>query len=185
MRTHTRNPRPRKLKAVLGLTAIAALALPVSATGAGSGGVGTEGSDVPTGSEATLDHGKAIPPADAPPQVVAAIEAANKIRKKPYVYGGGHQRWRSDGYDCSGAVSYALGPRGAGLIKRPMDSGEYMSWGRRGKGSWISVFANSGHVYAVIAGLRWDTSMTPGDGPGWSKKMRSARGYKKRHKSPL
>ena len=37
----------------------------------------------------------------------------------------------------------------------------------------------------VVAGLRFDTSMTPGEGPGWSKEMRSSSGYKKRHKGKL
>ena len=159
--------------------AAAALALPVTAAEAGSGGVSTDGSDVPAGSKATLDHGKAIPPADAPPEVVAAIEAANKIRKKPYKYGGGHQKFRDKGYDCSGAVSYVL--HKAGLLDSPLDSSGLAKWGKRGKGDWISVMGNPGHAYAVIAGLRWDTSMTAGNGPGWSSKMRSARGYKKRH----
>jgi hypothetical protein len=190
LRTQTPTPGPRRtLKRIFGLTTVAVLALPVATAGAGSGGVSIDGSSdsetTTPGSKAELVNGRAIPPADAPPEVVAAIEAANKIRKKPYVYGGGHQRWRSKGYDCSGAVSYALGPRGAGLIKEPLDSTDFMKWGRRAKGSWITVYSNPGHAYAVIAGLRWDTSMTPGDGPGWSKKMRSAKGYKKRHKLPF
>jgi hypothetical protein len=166
---------------VLGLAALATVALPAGPAWAGGGGVGVGGSDVVAGSKAKLVRGKAIAPADAPAEVVAAIEAANAIRKKPYRYGGGHQRWRDKGYDCSGAISYALGKKGAGLLDSPLDSSGFMKWGKRGKGSWITVYSNPGHAYAVIAGLRWDTSMTAGDGPGWSKEMRPARGYKKRH----
>jgi hypothetical protein len=62
-----------------------------------------------------------------------------------------------------------------------MPSGSLEKWGEKGKGDWITVYANSGHAYAVIAGLRFDTSMTDGKGPGWSDEMRSGRGYKKRH----
>ncbi len=166
---------------VLGLAALATVALPAAPAGADGGGVGVGGSgtDVVPGSKAKLVRGKAIAPADAPAEVVAAIKAANRIRNKPYRYGGGHQRFRDKGYDCSGAVSFAL--HKAGLLDSPLDSSGLAKWGKRGKGSWITVYGNPGHAYAVIAGLRWDTSSTAGNGPGWSKEMRSARGYKKRH----
>ena len=167
---------------MLGLAAFAALALPGSAAAAGSGGVGTDGSDTPTGSKATLVNGKAVAPADAPPEVVEAIQAANKIvKRKGYCLGGGHARWGSKCYDCSGSVSYALGKKGAGVLDAPMPSGGFMRWEKRGKGAWITTYSNPGHMYAVIAGLRLDTSMTAGAGPGWSTEMRSGRGYRKRH----
>jgi hypothetical protein len=169
------------------LAAVAALAVPASAAAAGgSGGIGAGGSgtdEVVPGSKAELVNGRAIAPADAPAEVVAAIKAGNRIRKKPYKYGGGHQKFRDRGYDCSGAVSFVL--HKAGLLDSPLDSSGLAKWGKRGKGGWITVFGNPGHAYAVIAGLRWDTSMTAGNGPGWSKKMRSARGYKKRHRRGL
>jgi hypothetical protein len=111
--------------------------------------------------------------------VKKAIRAANKIEDKPYVYGGGHGSFEDRGYDCSGAVSYAL--HAAGVLNSPLDSSGFMSWGKQGKGDWITVYAHGGHAYAVIAGLRWDTSMTAGDGPGWSKQMRSASGFRERH----
>ena len=66
-------------------------------------------------------------------EVKDAIAAANKIVGKPYKYGGGHGRWKDSGYDCSGAMSYAL--HGGGLLNRQLTSGDFMSWGRRGKGS--------------------------------------------------
>jgi hypothetical protein len=150
-----------------------------SAFAASSGGTEVPTTPVP-GSKAKLaKDGTAIPPADAPKEVVEAIEAANEIEDKPYVYGGGHGSFNDKGYDCSGAISYAL--HAAGLLKAPLDSTGFMKWGDRGKGSWITVYSNPGHAYAVIAGLRWDTSMTDGDGPGWSDEMRSGKGFKKRH----
>lgn len=118
--------------------------------------------------KAKLVEGKAIPPKDAPKRVKGVIEAANKIRKAPYVWGGGHGSFHSSGYDCSGAVSFAL--KGGNFVKSPMPSGSMMSWGNKGKGNWITVYANSGHAYIIVAGLRFDTSNTgPGDGPRWSK----------------
>jgi cell wall-associated NlpC family hydrolase len=133
------------------------------------------------GSKATMasDGLHAVAPSDAPPEVQAAINAANKIVGKPYKYGGGHGSWTDSGYDCSGTVSYAL--HGAGLLDRPMSSGEFGSWGVSGKGSWMSVYYNSGHAYAVIAGLRLDTSGSGGRGPRWHTDMRSGDGYSVTH----
>jgi cell wall-associated NlpC family hydrolase len=133
------------------------------------------------GAKATMasDGLHAVAPAEAPPEVQQAITAANKIVGKPYKYGGGHGSWTDSGYDCSGTVSYAL--HGAGLLDRPMSSGEFGAWGVRGKGTWISVYYNSGHAYAVIAGLRLDTSGTGGRGPRWHTDMRSGDGYAVTH----
>ncbi|MET0729874.1 MAG: hypothetical protein ABWZ03_01670, partial [Solirubrobacterales bacterium] len=94
-------------------------------------------------------NGLAIAPADAPAQVQNAIAAANRIRKKPYIYGGGHRSFNAKGYDCSGAVSYVL--HAAGLLDSPLPSGSLMKWGVAGRGAWITVYANGGHAYAVIA----------------------------------
>jgi cell wall-associated NlpC family hydrolase len=133
------------------------------------------------GSQATMasDGLHAVAPADAPSEVQAAIAAANKIVGKPYKYGGGHGQWEDSGYDCSGLVSYAL--HGAGLLDQPMSSGEFAGWGVSGKGTWISVYGNSGHAYAVIAGLRLDTSGTGGRGSHWHTDQRSGDGYTVTH----
>lgn len=178
----------QKLSAALGLASAAALiALPSAALGAGSGGIGpggtpagpTPGTTTP-GTKAKIKGGYAIPPANAPRAVVRAIEAANEIVKgKPYCLGGGHARRVDRCYDCSGSVSYAL--TGAGLLDSAMPSGSFMRWEEKGKGRWITTYANGGHIYAVIAGLRLDTSMTAGDGPGWSAQMRNGNGYVARH----
>jgi hypothetical protein len=140
---------------------------------------------VAPGSQATMssDGLHAVAPADAPPEVQQAIAAANKIVGKPYRYGGGHGRWDDSGYDCSGTLSYAL--HGAGLIDRAMASGEYESWGAKGTGQWITIYANSGHVYAIIAGLRLDTSGSGGKGPRWHEDLRSGHGYVVRHPAGL
>lgn len=129
--------------------------------------------------EARLVRGRAIAPRDAPPAVRRVIAFANRIRNRPYKWGGGHRRWWDRGYDCSGAVSYAL--HGGRLIESPLPSGALMRWGKRGYGDWITVFANRGHTYAVIAGLRWDTSGTGGKGPRWHTEMRGRKGFKARH----
>jgi hypothetical protein len=118
--------------------------------------------------------GKAIPPASAPARVKKVIRWANRIRRHPYRWGGGHGSFHDSGYDCSGAVSYAL--RGGRFIASPLASGPLMSWQKPGRGKWITVYSNPGHVYLVVAGLRFDTANTGGNGPRWSKSLRSTPG---------
>jgi cell wall-associated NlpC family hydrolase len=127
--------------------------------------------------------GLAIAPASAPPAVKAMIAAGNRIHDKPYKYGGGHGRWNDTGYDCSGSMSYVL--HAAGLLDRALDSTGFMSWGDAGKGQWVTNYANSGHSYMVIAGLRFDTSGRAGDGSRWDAAMRSSAGYTVRHPEGL
>jgi hypothetical protein len=181
LRTHAKARTHTKLRTTLALAAAALATLPAALAQAGDGGTGTSNSHARPG-KARLVHGKAIPPSDAPRRVVGVIDAANKIAKgRDYCYGGGHSKFRSRCYDCSGAVSYAL--HGGRLLRRPKDSSDLMHWGRGRKGKWITVYANPGHAYLVVAGLRFDTSMTAGKGPGWSKRKRGGSGYRKRHKS--
>lgn len=107
------------------------------------------------------------------------IERANEISDLPYKWGGGRATWPNidpKGYDCSGSVSYALRGLGRNVLPSPLPSGPLMSWGKKGVGKWITIYSNPGHVYMVVAGLRFDTSMTPGNGPGWSTSMRSTSG---------
>ena len=137
----------------------------------------------PTGKATLGSDGLAVAPAGAPPEVAAVIAAANKIVGKPYKYGGGHGDWEDSGYDCSGSESYAL--HGAGLVSRPMNSTEFMSWGEAGEGQWITSYANSGHSYLVVAGLRFDTGWNGGNGPRWSTEMRPGDGYTARHPEGL
>ena len=130
-------------------------------------------SDIPApAGHATLDaNGDAIPPSNAPLAIRGVIEAANQIDDLPYIWGGGHGSFTASGYDCSGAVSFAL--HGGGLLDSPLDSTGFEVWGEPGGGNWITVFANSGHAWAYIAGLRWDTGGPGGgSGPRWSTVMR-------------
>jgi len=174
---HT-NLRFPRLAGIVIATALAVLALAASAQA--GGGLSTTGPATVKGSKAKLVNGRAVAPANAPEKVQKVIAAANKIRNKPYKWGGGHGNWKDSGYDCSGAVSYAL--HGGKLLSTPLDSTGLSRYGDRGKGQWISVYGNPSHAYMVVAGLRFDTSMTPGNGPGWSTSMRSTSGkFKVRH----
>ena len=131
----------------------------------------------PSGSRATLNpDGTATPPADAPEAVKAVIAAANQITNAPYIYGGGHGSFESSGYDCSGSVSFAL--HGGGFLSSPLDSTGLMTWGEAGAGNWITVYANAGHAYMEVAGLRFDTSGAP---PRWQTEPRDPTGYAVRH----
>ena len=137
-----------------------------------------------TGTQARLRLGKASAPEAAPLAVKRAIWAANQLFRKPYVLGGGHKSFFDRGYDCSGTVSYALG--GTGLLKSPISSSEFRSYGERGRGKWITIYARNGHTYAVIAGLRLDTTpyLTAHDkwAPAWQATERvPAAGFEARH----
>ena len=151
--------------------------------GTAAPGGGTAAATGPPGKAKLMPSGKAVAPANAPQAVINAIAAGNAIRKKPYIYGGGHRDFSAKGYDCSGAVSYVL--HGAGLLSSPMPSGPMMKWGIPGKGKWITVFAHGGHAYMVVAGLRFDTSSmgSGGNGPRWRSNKRSPRGFTVRHAS--
>lgn len=127
--------------------------------------------------------GLAIAPENAPQEVKDIIAAGNKIAKKPYIYGGGHGKWDDKGYDCSGSVSYAL--YGAGLVKSSMPSGGYETWGESGAGKWVTIYANGGHMYMVVAGLRFDTSGLKQDGSRWHDTDRPTKGYEVRHPKGL
>jgi peptidoglycan hydrolase-like protein with peptidoglycan-binding domain len=138
----------------------------------------------PTGkATATADGHTATAPSGAPAAVQQAIAAANRITDTPYRWGGGHGRWEDSGYDCSGAVSYAL--HGAGLLDETLDSSGLEDFGAAGAGQWITVYANSGHAFVVIAGLRFDTSGAGESGPRWRAEARSGNGYVVRHPAGL
>lgn len=143
------------------------------------------GTNVPSaGERASLFGQRAVAPADAPLQVKAVIDAANQISDLPYVWGGGHGSFSDSGYDCSGAVSFAL--NGGGLLDSPLDSSAFMVYASPGAGNWITIYAQGGHMYAVIAGLRFDTGGPGGgNGPRWSTVQRSPAGFVARHPAGL
>jgi cell wall-associated NlpC family hydrolase len=130
-----------------------------------------------TGTAVLNPDGTATPPPDAPPVVAAIIAAGNQIASTPYRYGGGHKDWVDTGYDCSGSVSYAL--HGGGVVTASAPSGAFMNWGDPGPGTWVTLYSNEGHMYMVVAGLRFDTS---GAKPSrWQTAPRSSAGFVVRH----
>src|SRR5436190_2936445 len=146
----------------------------------GTGGISPSDARYAPAKKAKIVNGMAVAPRGAPPQVVNAIAAANRIIRKPYRYGGGHRSFNDSGYDCSGSVSYAL--HGAGLLRSPLDSSSLMSYGRPGRGRHITIYSNPGHAFMVVDGRRFDTSaMSETGGSRWSNRMRSTSGYFARH----
>ena len=132
---------------------------------------------------AVLPDGTAVAPDDAPEPVKRVIQAANAIAKFPYKWGGGHGAWKDDGYDCSGSVSFALA--GAGLLGSPLASGGFAKWGEPGPGEWITIYTNPGHMFMVVAGLRFDTSGRGRAGTRWQPASRSTGGFTVRHQPGL
>ena len=166
------------------LVCVLAALMPAGPAGASTTGGASFQPPPPPPKKAKIVRGKAIAPRNAPRKVRQIIKAGNRIIGKPYKWGGGHaSATRLDnGYDCSGSISYAL--RGARLIRSPMASGPFMSWGRRGPGKWVTVYAHGGHAYMVVAGLRLDTSMRDNPsrtGPQWSKRLRKSARFRARH----
>jgi Putative peptidoglycan binding domain len=139
----------------------------------------------PAGKAVLQPNGTAVAPDSAPPAVKAVIAAGNRIIDKPYKYGGGHGRWEDSGYDCSGSMSYAL--HGGGLLDRALTSSGFSSYGKPGKGRWLTTYGSGGHSFMVVAGLRFDTGWndSASDGPDWSTKMRAGTGYTVRHPAGL
>lgn len=180
MRTNT-----HKLKlgiAVAAVLGVLAVVPGAASANCGGGGLSPAETDIctPTAKARLLPNGMLVPPKSAPARVKAVIASANKIRLKPYIWGGGHGRWWDAGYDCSGSVSYAL--HGGKFLESPLPSGPMESWGLEGEGRWITVYANPGHAYAVIAGYRWDTSGdSSGTGPRWHEELLSNEGFVARH----
>jgi septal ring factor EnvC (AmiA/AmiB activator) len=150
--------------------------------------VASEGGDATTGQmPAPLNPGQeaqviseseASAPASAPQAVQDAVAAGNAIATTPYIWGGGHGSFESEGYDCSGAVSYAL--HGGGFLESPLDSTGLETWGEPGPGQWITVYANAEHAWMVIAGIAFDT--VGGPGPRWHNPwVDSPEGFVARH----
>jgi cell wall-associated NlpC family hydrolase len=139
------------------------------------------------GATAEIVHGIAAAPQQAPAVVQNIIWAANRIIGRPYVYGGGHRSFISHGYDCSGTVSFAL--HGGALLRAPLDSGQFESWGQGGQGQWMTILTNPGHAYLDIAGLRLDTSTADDpsnqQGPRWRPLRPANPGFRLRHPSGL
>jgi cell wall-associated NlpC family hydrolase len=137
-------------------------------------------SGIPSGSTAALTgDGLAIAPLGAPPVVQAVIQAGNQIARLPYRYGGGHATWIDTAYDCSASISFAFAA--AGMISAPMVSGELAQWGDPGPGRWITIYANGGHTFMFVAGLRFDTGGLGATGSRWQATSRGTAGFAVRH----
>jgi hypothetical protein len=188
----SRSPRRGRKLGLAGLVLAAALAAAAPAgaqtdgttTTTGVPGAPTGTTIGPTTAATILPNGKASRPPNAPYAVTRAIQAANRIHRRTYIWGGGHRSFKAKGYDCSGAVSYVL--HAAGILSAPLVSGQLASWGSPGPGAWITVYANRTHTYMVIAGLRYDTSplgesVNQGRGPRWRYTLRTGTGFAVRH----
>ncbi|HEY2161995.1 MAG TPA: peptidoglycan-binding domain-containing protein [Solirubrobacteraceae bacterium] len=148
---------------------------------------------LPHGTVRINSDGTATAPVGAPSAVVSMVNAANRIIHTSYCYAGGHGSWNSSCYDCSGSVGYVL--HAAGMLSSPEPSGSMESWGSAGAGRWISVYANSGHVFMVIAGRAFDTAdfggpnIPSGSGPRWRSNptgnLADGGGYVVRHPAGL
>ena len=122
-----------------------------------------------------LPNGSALAPASAPAAVQAAIAAGNAIDSYPYPtpdvhYGSLARLWPA--YDCSGATSFVL--YGAGLLSANAETSTGLeTFGDPGPGRWITLYANSAHVWIVVAGIAFDTAdyggapVPAGSGPRW------------------
>jgi peptidoglycan hydrolase CwlO-like protein len=170
------NGRLHTLEAKLAAQAAAA------ARAAAAQSSGTTGS-TQVGGIAINTGGMVQPPPGAPAAVAQVIAAGNAIATLPYVWGGGHGSFHASGYDCSGSVSYALAA--AGLLSSPLDSTGFESWGEPGPGKWITVYANAGHAFMVVAGWRFDTVALSEGGTRWSRTMTSTAGFVARHPAGL
>jgi peptidoglycan hydrolase CwlO-like protein len=157
---------------------LAAISSQIAAAGAPAPAAAAPAPLTPGQSASYVSESQASVPSGAPPAVAAAIEAANSIATTPYVWGGGHGSFESSGYDCSGSVSFAL--HGGGFLDSPLDSTGLETWGEAGAGQWITVYANAGHAWTIIAGLAFDTS--GGAGPRWHPSpVSSTAGFVARH----
>ncbi len=164
-----------RLSSLLGLAALLLLA--------GCAGPSYEFRPIP-GKTGVVQQGYAFPPVNAPPIVQAAIAAGNRISGLPYRRGGGHANEYDTGYDCSGSVSYVL--REIGQLHDSMPSGGFRTYGKSGEGKWSSIYAKNGHVFMVVAGMRFDTGYNDvREGPRWSTRPRPANGCVIRHPDGL
>jgi hypothetical protein len=140
-----------------------------------------------------LADGGAAAPQDAPLAVKEMVAAGNQIVGKPYVYGGAHGLPLSaiaPAYDCSSSVEHLL--YGARLlpVTYGASSSQLEGFGQAGPGQWVTLYADAGHVFMYVAGLRWDThdAAGPGDGGrgiGWHPLVRDSAGFVPRHPAGL
>jgi len=142
--------------------------------------------NTPTAKARLNPDGTVTAPAGAPQVIQTMIAAANQIATKPYCYAGGHGKWNDSCYDCSGSVSYVL--HAAGMLSVSEDSTQLESFGSRGYGRWVTIWANAGHTYMRIAGLYFDTGAQSSNSLNdrWSTRdISGTSGYVVRHPTGL
>jgi len=134
--------------------------------------------------------GLARAPRNAPPQVKRAIAAANAISNKPYLLRHYPTHIANPTYDCSSSASHVLwGARAFGTA--PWVSGQFMRYAKPGPGRWITVYANPGHMFLIVAGLRFDTARydtgpnARESGPRWRLGPRPTTNFAIRHPTGL
>jgi hypothetical protein len=130
--------------------------------------------------------GLARAPRGAPEAVRRAIAAANAISDRPYLLRHYPTHIANPTYDCSSSSSHVLW--GAGVFgPTPWVSGAFTRFGDAGPGRWITIYANAGHMFLVVAGLRFDTARydrgpNAGEsGPRWRLGPRPAANFVVRH----
>jgi hypothetical protein len=124
----------------------------------------------------------ALIPVGAPPAVQAMLVAGNELQVLPYGPDGHPDPRGAPDEDCSSTLNYVLFRSGQRPIEEIIADNplaqDYLAWGRPGPGRWVTIYATDAptpHVFAVIAGLRIDTShngtdVGPNrtqDGPRW------------------
>ncbi len=131
----------------------------------------TSSATTANGTATIASDGELELPAGAPAAVQQIVAAANSIIDTNYEWGGGHASFQSSGYDCSGAVSFAL--HGGNLLSSPDDSTGLETYGQPGKGSWVTVYSDPSHAFLVVDGRAFDTAnyggpnIPSGSGPRW------------------
>lgn len=130
-------------------------------------------------------------PSDAPANVaraVAAMLAEIEATDGTFTYkwGGGHAsvaqiKERLKGWDCSGYVSHILWA--GGLLDEPLVSGALAGKYQPGEGKWLTIYANSQHVFGKIwtpDGNKYFECGGAGS-TGWAEGSPSTSGFSARH----
>jgi hypothetical protein len=118
---------------------------------------------VPGTATRILPSGLAAAGSQAPAAVRAMVAAGNRLFGATYMYGGAHGAsldTLQPAYDCSSAVSYLLHAGGV-LGSGALDATELTGYGLAGPGRYVSIYANPGHAFIYVAGLRFDTVEDP------------------------
>jgi Transglycosylase SLT domain len=115
----------------------------------------------------------------APSVVQAMVIAGNELQDLPYGPAGHPDPRGATQEDCSSTLNFVLWRSGLRPISEILRANplahDYERWGAPGPGRWVTIYASATHAFAVIAGMRLDTShagtdLGPNrfeDGPRW------------------